>query len=174
MRRNGKKNGRYHSILLDLLQVMDGDLAPGKCIWYLIAHRWKRVIPNLLENKDTHRGIIMMPKETGKISAVKIKSVSQGHRTLWFHLCGDRSSRANKKAMQEKAIEYGEAIVSSSLKRGVCTMTYNSCYMLSLGYGTVETSLSMEECKEIQKPPGNAILQKMGKTGKLQEMWSLE
>jgi hypothetical protein len=64
--------------------------------------------------------------------------------------------------MEEKAIKYGEAIVSSSFKRGECTMAYNSCYMASLGYGTAETSLSMDECKEIQKPPVNAILPKMG------------
>jgi hypothetical protein len=41
-------------------------------------------------------------------------------------------------------------------------MAYNSCYMESLGYGTAATSLSMDECKEIQKPPVNAILPKMG------------
>jgi hypothetical protein len=41
-------------------------------------------------------------------------------------------------------------------------MAYNSCYMESLGYWTETTSLSMEECKEIQKPPVNAILTKMG------------
>jgi hypothetical protein len=34
--------------------------------------------------------------------------------------------------------------------------------MASLGYGKVETSLIMEECKEIQKPPVNAIIPKMG------------
>jgi hypothetical protein len=66
--------------------------------------------------------------------------------------------------MQEKAIEYEESIISSSLKRGVFAMAYVSCYMLSMGYGTVTTSLSMEECEEIQKSPGNAILPKMGKT----------
>jgi hypothetical protein len=64
--------------------------------------------------------------------------------------------------MQEKAIKYGEGIVSSSLKRGECAMTYNSCYMASLGSGTVATSISMEECEAIQKLPVNAILQKMG------------
>jgi hypothetical protein len=41
-------------------------------------------------------------------------------------------------------------------------MAYNSCYMASLGYGTSATSLSMDECKEIQKPPVNAIVPKMG------------
>jgi hypothetical protein len=34
--------------------------------------------------------------------------------------------------------------------------------MASLGYGTEATSLSMDECKEIQKPPVNGILPKMG------------
>jgi hypothetical protein len=38
-------------------------------------------------------------------------------------------------------------------------MAYNSCYMASLGYGTAAISLRMYECKEIQKPPVNAILQ---------------
>jgi hypothetical protein len=41
-------------------------------------------------------------------------------------------------------------------------MAYNSCYMARLGYGTAATSLSMDECNEIQKPPVNGILLKMG------------
>jgi hypothetical protein len=77
---------------LDLLQVMDGDLSPDKCIWYLIAHRWKKGVPTILANKATHRGIIIMPKATRMISAVKRKTVSQGHIALGFHLSGDASS----------------------------------------------------------------------------------
>jgi hypothetical protein len=104
----------------------------------------------------------MKSKETGTISAVKRKAVSQGHITLGFHLCGDGTSRAHTKIMKKNAIKYGEAIMSSSLKRGECSMAYNSFYMASLGYGTAATSLSMDECKEIQKPPVNAILPKIG------------
>jgi hypothetical protein len=89
----------------------------------------------------------MKSKSTGTISAVKIKAVSQGHRTLGFHLCGDGTSHAHKKVMKENAIKYDEAIKSSSLQMGECTMAYNSCYMVSLGYGTAATSLSMDECK---------------------------
>jgi hypothetical protein len=44
---------------LDLLQVTGGDLAPEKCVWFLIAHRWKKCVPTLLTNKSTHRGITM-------------------------------------------------------------------------------------------------------------------
>jgi hypothetical protein len=68
----------------------------------------------------------MKSRATGTISSVKRKTVSQGHRTLGFHLCGDRTSRAHKNAMQEKAIKYGEAIKSISLQRGECAMAYNS------------------------------------------------
>jgi hypothetical protein len=122
----------------------------------------KEGIPTLLANKTTHRGIIMKSKATGTIPAVKRKVVSQGHITLGFHLYGDGTSRAHKKVMKEKAIRYGEAITSSSLKRGECAMDYNRCYMAILGYGTAATSLSMDECKESQKPPVNAILPNMG------------
>jgi hypothetical protein len=41
-------------------------------------------------------------------------------------------------------------------------MAYNSCYMAILGYGTASTSISIDECKEIKKPPVNEILPKMG------------
>jgi hypothetical protein len=109
----------------------------------------------------------MKSEATGTISAVKIKAVSQGHITLGFHLCGDGTSRAHKKVMKEKAIKYGEAIKSSSLKRGECAKAYNSCYMVSLGYGTSATYLSMDKCKEIQKPPVNSILRKMGINGNM-------
>jgi hypothetical protein len=39
-----KKIGQMQIIIkffLDLLQVTGGDLAPGKCVWFLICHRWK-------------------------------------------------------------------------------------------------------------------------------------
>jgi hypothetical protein len=36
---------------LDLLQVTGGYLAPEKCVWYIIAHRWKKGVPTLLANK---------------------------------------------------------------------------------------------------------------------------
>jgi hypothetical protein len=35
--------GKMQNIIqffLDLLQVTGGDLAPGKCVWFLICHRW--------------------------------------------------------------------------------------------------------------------------------------
>jgi hypothetical protein len=117
---------------LDLLQATGGNLAPEKCVWFLIAHRWKKGVPTLLANKSTHREITMQSKTTGTISEFKRKAVSQGHRTLGFHLCGDGTSRAHKKVMKEKAIKYGDSIMSISLKRGECAMAYNSCYMASL------------------------------------------
>jgi hypothetical protein len=42
---------------LDCLQVTGGDLAPSKCTWYLIGHRWKDDIPRLLPPNPTHCGI---------------------------------------------------------------------------------------------------------------------
>jgi hypothetical protein len=42
---------------LDLLQVKGGDLAPEKCVWYLISHRWKYGKPRLLQKHSSHRGI---------------------------------------------------------------------------------------------------------------------
>jgi hypothetical protein len=40
---------------LDLLQVTGGDLAPQKCVWYLISHRWKDGKPRLLKKHSSHR-----------------------------------------------------------------------------------------------------------------------
>jgi hypothetical protein len=42
---------------LDLLQVTAGDLAPEKCVWYLISHRWKDGKPRILQKHSSHRGI---------------------------------------------------------------------------------------------------------------------
>jgi hypothetical protein len=73
-----------------------------------------------------------------------------------------RNLTCSQKVTKENAINYGEAIIIISSKVGECAMAYNSCYMVSLEYGTAATSLDMDECKEIQKPPVNAILPKMG------------
>jgi hypothetical protein len=49
---------------------------------------------------------------------VKHKAPEEGHRTLGFQILGDGKCTAQKKAMKEKAILFGEAIRSSTLWRG--------------------------------------------------------
>jgi hypothetical protein len=49
---------------LDLLQVTGGDLAPEKCVWYLISHCWKDGKPKLLQNHSSHRGIKIVSRST--------------------------------------------------------------------------------------------------------------
>jgi hypothetical protein len=129
--------------LLDLLQVTGGDLAPEKCVWYLIAHRWKNGLPTLLRKHESHRVIEITFNATGQTSGIKRKSATQGHRTLGFHLTGDGTSSAHKKIMKVKSKEYGEAIISSTLHRAEGLLAYNSYYMASLSYGTAATSLDI-------------------------------
>jgi hypothetical protein len=49
---------------LDLLQVTGGGLAPEKCVWYLISHRWKDGKPKLLQKYSSHRGIKIVSRST--------------------------------------------------------------------------------------------------------------
>jgi hypothetical protein len=147
---------------LDLLQVTGGDLAPKKCVWYLIAHRWKTGVPRLLAKWANHRGIEITSNATGQTSEIKRKAVNQGHRTLGFHLTGDGISTAHKKIVKTKAKGYIEEIISSSLQRGESAMAYNLYYMASISYGTAATSLNIKECDKIQRQLVNAILPKMG------------
>jgi hypothetical protein len=113
-------------VFLDLLQVTGGYLALDKCVWYLIAHRWKKSVPRLLAKRENHRGINITSNATGQTSGIKRKSVNQVHHTLGFHLTGDGTSTAHKKIMKIKAKGYSEAIISGSLQRGESTMAYNS------------------------------------------------
>jgi hypothetical protein len=129
---------------LDVLQVTGGDLAPAKCAWYLICHRWKNGKARLLQVKETHRGINITSRATGRISGVKRKSVEEGHRTLGFHMSGDGKCEAHKKVMTDKAILYSNAIHNSTMWRGESAVAYNSLYMPSLGYGVPVTSLTKE------------------------------
>jgi hypothetical protein len=136
-------------LFLDLLEVTGGDLAPEKCVWYLIAQRWKNGLPSLLRKRESCRGIEIMSNTTGKTSGIKMKASTHGHRTLGFHLTGDGTSSAHKKIMKCKSKEYSKAIISSTLNRGEGLLAYNSYYMESLSYGTASTSLDIKECKEI-------------------------
>jgi hypothetical protein len=51
---------------LDLLQVIGGDIAPEKCLWYLISHRWNNGLTSLLRKLASHRGIEIMSNTTGQ------------------------------------------------------------------------------------------------------------
>jgi hypothetical protein len=93
---------------LDLIQVTGGDLAPEKCVWFLICHRCKngKARQRILTMKDSHRGIEITSQSTGTVSGVKHKAPEEGHRKLGFQISGDGKCNAQKKAMKEKAILY--------------------------------------------------------------------
>jgi hypothetical protein len=147
---------------LDLLQVTGGDLAPEKCAWYLISHRWKDVKPRLLQKHSSHRGIRIVSRSTNTESGVKWKAPTEGHRTLRLFMTGDGTCTAHKKVMTEKASLYATAIKRSSVWKWECGLAYNSFHLPSIGYGTPATTLSQQECYDLQKPVVNAILPKMG------------
>jgi hypothetical protein len=60
--------------LLDLLQVTGGDLAPEKCAWYLIGHRWNKGVSKVVQVEPQHRSITMTSRSSGLISGIKWKS----------------------------------------------------------------------------------------------------
>jgi hypothetical protein len=107
-------------------------------------------------------GIEITSQSTGTVSGVKRKAPEEGHITLGFQISGDGKCTAQKKAMKEKAILFGEAMMSSTTWRGESGMEYNAFYMRSMGYGTPATTLTNKDCEEIQRPVVNAILPKMG------------
>jgi hypothetical protein len=147
---------------LDLLQVTGGNLAPEKCVWYLISHRWKDDKPRLLQKHSSHRGIKIISRSTNTESGVKRKAPIEGHRTLGFFMTGYGTCNAHKKVMTEKSSLYATAIQRSSVWKGESDLAYNSFYLPSIGYGTPATTLTQQECYNIQKPVVNAILPKMG------------
>jgi hypothetical protein len=107
---------------LDLLQVTGGDLAPEKCVWFLICHRWKNGKARLLMMKESHRGIEIISRSTGTLSGVTRKAPEEGHRILGFQILGDGKCTAQKKGMKEKAILFGEERRSSTMWIGESSM----------------------------------------------------
>jgi hypothetical protein len=108
--------------ILDLLQLTGGDMDPEKCVWFLICHSWKNGKAQLLTMKESHMGIEITSRSTGTILGVKRKSLEEGHRTLGFQISGGGKCNAQKKAMKEKAILYGEAIRNSTMWKGEICM----------------------------------------------------
>jgi hypothetical protein len=77
-------------------------------------------------------------------------------------MTGDSPCSANKKVITEKASLYATAIQRSSVWKREYELAYNSFYLPSIGYGTPATTLTQQECYNIQHPVVNAILPKMG------------
>jgi hypothetical protein len=147
---------------LDLLQVTGGDLAPKKCVWYLISHRWKDGEPRLLQKHSSHRGVKIVSRSTNTESGVKRKAPNESNHTLVLFMTGDRTCTAQKKVMTENASLYATAIQRSSVWKGKSGLAYNSFYLPLIGYGTPATTLTQQECYNIQTPVVNAIFPKMG------------
>jgi hypothetical protein len=89
---------------LDLLQVTGGDLAPEKCVWFLICHRWKKREGTAIKDERVAQGNIHDITVNWDGIGVKRKDPEEGHRTLGFQISGDGKYTAQKKAMKEKAI----------------------------------------------------------------------
>jgi hypothetical protein len=85
---------------LDLLQVTGGDLAPGKCAWYLIGHRWNKGVPKLVQIEAQYRSIPMTSRSSGQVLGIKRKAPTEGHRTLGFFMTGDGTSNEHKRVMK--------------------------------------------------------------------------
>jgi hypothetical protein len=64
--------------------------------------------------------------------------------------------------MTEKVSLYATAIHRSSVRKGEYGLAYKSFYLPSIVYGTPATTVSQQECYDIQKPVVNAILPKIG------------
>jgi hypothetical protein len=95
---------------LDLLQATGGDLAPEKCAWYLIGHRWNKGVSRLIQVEPQHRSITMTSRSSGQISEIKRKSPTEGHRTLGFFITGDGTSNEHLRVMNEKGLAYAMVI----------------------------------------------------------------
>jgi hypothetical protein len=72
----------------------------------------------LLTLQDSHRGIKITSRSTGTMSGVKRKAPKEGHITLGLQIYGHVKCIAEKKAMKEKSIFLGEAIMSITLWLG--------------------------------------------------------
>jgi hypothetical protein len=127
---------------LDLLQFTGGYLAPEKCVWYLICHRWKDGKPRLLQKHSSNRGIKIVSRSTNTESGVKRKAPHEGRCSLGFLMTGDGTCTAHKKMMTEKVSLYATVIKRSSIWKGEYGLAYNSFYPPSIGYGTPATTLS--------------------------------
>jgi hypothetical protein len=93
------KMGEIVQFFLDLLQVTGGDLAPEKCVWYLISHRWKDGKPRPLQKHSSHCGIKIFSRSTNTESGVKRKAPNEGHCTLGFFMTGYGTCTTHKKVM---------------------------------------------------------------------------
>jgi hypothetical protein len=147
---------------LDLLQVTGGDLAPEKCAWYLIGHRWNKGVSRLSQIEPQHRSITMTSRSSGQVSGIKRKAPTEGHQTLGFFMTDDGTSNEHKRVMKEKGLAYAMAIRNSTLQRGECSMAYGAYYLPSLANGTPVTTLSYKECEDVQRAVVAVILPKMG------------
>jgi hypothetical protein len=87
---------------LDLLQFTGGDLAPEKCAWYLIGHRWNKGVSKPIQIEPQHRSITMTSRSSGQVSGIKRKKPTEGHRTLGFFMTGDGTSNEHKRVMHKK------------------------------------------------------------------------
>jgi hypothetical protein len=90
------------------------------------------------------------------------KSTTEEPQDTWIPSQWEGTSTGHKRVMMDKIRLYSEAVDSSKLWKSEAILAYNAFYMKIIGYGTPSTSMSYQECDNMQKPVVNSILPKMG------------
>jgi hypothetical protein len=114
---------------LDLLQLTSGNLAPEKCAWYLIGHRWNKGVPTLVQIEPQHRSISMTSRSSVQVSVIKRKAPTEGHRTLGFSMTGDGTSNEHKQVMKENGwiTQWRSETLLFSMENAAWLMAHTRC-----------------------------------------------
>lgn len=76
------------------------NLAPDKCVWFLICHRFKNWKSRQLTMNKSHEGIEITSRASAVVSGVKRKVPNEVHRTLVFQMTGNGRCDTQKRAMK--------------------------------------------------------------------------
>ena len=149
-----------------LLTATGGALAHSKCKWAQASWKWKSSGTCKLATIEESPGKIMLTSGTSteEIEITRVNP-SKGICTLGVRTAMDGDNKDELEHRKQQAQTVKQRVIHAPLTRAHASLALHNVWKLQIGYSLGITTLSMNECEEIQSIFSQTFASKMGYRG---------
>ena len=149
----------------DLIQVTGGSLAPVKCWWYLVDHKWSNSKWKTIDPDESHD--LIAHDNTGTPQTIKRLGISDAQEMLGVSLAPDGDKSEQIRSMREKAMLWATQVKAGFLSSSDVWTSMTTGIFKGLQYPLPALTLTYDECRSILTPVIDAGLPRCGLTRKM-------
>jgi hypothetical protein len=150
----------------NLLWATGGLLETNKCFYYLLSWKFNEnglPSPETIEEQDRiDSSKVEIKNPDGTITELKQVETTISHKTLGTMKCIFGPEKEQIKSLTEKSTKFVKQVINSQFNRRMARRAYSMCYIPSMLYSLVATSLDEKQINDIQQAATTAFIRIMG------------